>query len=236
MEFAIENTQRTNTLQVQIAVKMLSFLAPSIEIFILIFVAVDPLGLIPVFASLTSGQGMSKKDLKFVYVRATIIALGILMVFWFFGGAILATLGIGMSSFRIVGGLFLMAIAHQLLFGNLQEQRERNMNAAIDDEFLSSLATFPLATPMIAGPAAITLTIFFADGAGPTLVSQIISFTPVAAVVAVAGICMWISSELASKVSGNILVIHQKLFGLLLGAIAIEFIIFGLKGTFSILA
>lgn len=214
---------------------MLDFLSPSIEIFILIFVAVDPLGLIPVFASLTSGIGMSKKDLRFIYVRATVVALGILMIFWFFGGIILETLGIGMNSFRIVGGLFLMIIAYQIMFGKFQEQREKNMNAAINDEFLSTLATFPLATPMIAGPAAITLTIVFADGTDLNLVSQIVSFAPVAAVVGVAGICMWISSELTSRVSPNILIIHQKLFGLLLGAIATEFVIVGLKETFSIL-
>jgi multiple antibiotic resistance protein len=210
-------------------------LAPSVETFILIFVTVDPLGLMPVFASLTSGIGMSKKDLRFVYIRATIVALSILILFWMFGGVVLGAFGIGMNSFQIIGGLFLVVIAYKMIFGTLQQQRQQNIDAAINDEFLSSIATFPLAIPMIAGPATITLTIFLADKASTVPQSQVIAFLPIAAVILVAGIAMWIASELTSKLGPNILIIHQKIFGLLLGAIALEFVIEGLKATFPLL-
>ena len=210
-------------------------LTPSIETFILIFVTVDPLGLMPVFASVTSGLGMSKQDLRSICIRATLISLFTLVIFWMFGAIILGAFGIGMNSFRIIGGLFLIAIAYQMIFGKMQEQRQQNMDAAINDEFLSSIATFPLAIPMIAGPATITLTIFLADKASATSQSQLIAFLPIAAVILIAAISMWIASELTSKIGPNILIIHQKIFGLLLGAIAIEFVIEGLKTTFPIL-
>ena len=210
-------------------------LTPSIETFILIFVTVDPLGLMPVFASVTSGLGMSKQDLRSICIRATLISLFTLIIFWMFGAIILGAFGIGMNSFRIIGGLFLIAIAYQMIFGKMQEQRQQNMDAAINDEFLSSIATFPLAIPMIAGPATITLTIFLADKASATSQSQLIAFLPIAAVIFIAAISMWIASELTSKIGPSILIIHQKIFGLLLGAIAIEFVIEGLKTTFPIL-
>ena len=210
-------------------------LTPSLETFILIFVTVDPLGLIPVFASVTSGLGMSKKDLRSICIRATLISLVTLIIFWMFGAIILSAFGIGMNSFRIIGGLFLIAIAYKMIFGKMQEQREQNLDAAINDEFLSSIATFPIAIPMIAGPATITLTIFLADKASATPQSQLIAFIPIVAVILLAALSMWIASELTSKISPNILIIHQKIFGLLLGAIAIEFVIEGLKATFPIL-
>ena len=122
-----------------------------------------------------------------------------------------------------------------MIFGKMQEQREQNLDAAINDEFLSSIATFPLAIPMIAGPATITLTIFLADKASVTSQPQLIAFLPIVAVILLAALSMWIASELTSKISPNILIIHQKIFGLLLGAIAIEFVIEGLKATFPIL-
>jgi multiple antibiotic resistance protein len=210
-------------------------LAPSIETFILIFVTVDPLGLMPVFASVTSGLGMSKQDLRSICIRATLISLVTLIIFWMFGAIILGAFGIGMNSFQIIGGFFLIIIAYKMIFGTMQEQRQQNLDAAINDEFLSSIATFPLALPMIAGPSTITLTIFLADKASTTSQSQLIAFLPIAAVILLAAISMWIASELTSKIGPNILIIHQKIFGLLLGAIAIEFVIEGLKATFPVL-
>jgi multiple antibiotic resistance protein len=88
---------------------------------------------------------------------------------------------------------------------------------------------------MIAGPSTITLTIFLADKASATSQSQLIAFLPIVAVILLAAISMWIASELTSKIGPNILIIHQKIFGLLLGAIAIEFVIEGLKTTFPVL-
>tara|TARA_A100001037_G_scaffold304138_1_gene340005 strand:+ start:11000 stop:11650 length:651 start_codon:yes stop_codon:yes gene_type:complete len=211
------------------------FLTLSIETFILIFVTVDPLGLMPVFASVTSGLGMSKQDLRSICIRATLISLSILAIFWMFGAIILGAFGIGMNAFRIIGGLFLIIIAYKMIFGTLQEQRQQNMDAAINDQFLSSIATFPLAIPMIAGPATITLTIFLADKASSSPQSQLILFLPIVAVILVAALSMWIAGELTSTIGPNVLVIHQKIFGLLLGAIAIEFVIEGLKATFPIL-
>ena len=75
-----------------------------IESIILLFVAVDPIALIPIFASLT--QGMSKQDMRKVYVHASLVSFCILSAFWLFGASVLSVMGISMSSFKIIGGLF----------------------------------------------------------------------------------------------------------------------------------
>jgi len=73
---------------------------------ILLFVSVDPIALIPIFASLT--QGLHKDDIKKIYIQATIVSFFVLSLFYIFGTAILDLMGISMSSFKIIGGLFLM--------------------------------------------------------------------------------------------------------------------------------
>ena len=81
---------------------------------ILLFVAVDPIALIPIFASLT--KGLKNQEIKKIYIQATLVSLIILSLFWLFGETVLNLMGISMSSFRIIGGLFLIAIAFQMVF------------------------------------------------------------------------------------------------------------------------
>ena len=82
------------------------------------FIAIDPISLIPIFAGLTSG--LTKQQVKSIYIRATIVSLIVLSSFWLFGNAILDAMNISMDSFRIIGGLFLIVIAFQMVF----EQRQ----------------------------------------------------------------------------------------------------------------
>ena len=112
----------------------------------------------PIFATFT--KGLNKKDLITLCLRSTLTAFGILLLFWLFGSALLQTMGININSFRIVGGMFLMVIAYQMVFEQRQKRREETVEEVMDDEELSSLATFPIAIPLIAGPGAITLVMF----------------------------------------------------------------------------
>ena len=88
---------------------------------ILLFVAVDPIALIPIFASLT--KGLKNQEIKKIYIQATFVSLIILSLFWLFGETVLNLMGISMSSFRIIGGLFLIAIAFQMVFEQRQDRK-----------------------------------------------------------------------------------------------------------------
>ena len=63
-------------------------------------------------------------------------------------------MNISMDSFKIIGGLFLIVIAFQMVFEQRQERRQSTADNAIDDETIKSIAIFPLAIPLIAGPGA----------------------------------------------------------------------------------
>ncbi len=203
-----------------------------LENFVLIFVAIDPVSLLPIFASFT--QGLNKKELRTLGLRTGITAFTILLVFWLFGSQILQLMGISINSFRIVGGLFLMIIAYQMVFEQRQQRRKETAEKAVSDEALSSLATFPLAIPLIAGPGAITIVMLLSEKSGDSINSHLVGFSPIIIVMCLTVVSLWISGKLAEKLPASILGVLQRTFGLLLGALAIEFVIQGIRQTFTI--
>ena len=203
-----------------------------LENFVLIFVAIDPITILPIFATFT--QGLNRKDLITLCLRSTLTAFGILLIFWLFGSALLQLMGININSFRIVGGMFLMIIAYQMVFEQRQKRREETVEEAMDDDELSSLATFPLAIPLMAGPGAITLVMLLSEKSGNSIENQIIGFSPIIIVLFLNAISLWASGKIAKRLPTSISSALQRTFGLLLGALAIEFVIEGLRQTFSI--
>ena len=121
-----------------------------------------------------------------------------------------------------------------MVFEKRDERRQNLADSAIDEVSAVSLATFPLAIPLIAGPGSITITMLIAEKSGPVLVSKMINFLPVMLSVILAGICMWLSSKLVEIISISLLGVIQRVFGLLLGALAIEYVISGIKNIFGL--
>ena len=209
-----------------------SFVTAFLNNFLLIFVAIDPFALIPIFAGIT--HGLKKNEIKRIYLRATFISFVILLFFSLLGQALLNGMGININSFKIIGGLFLIFIAFEMVFEKRDERRQNLADSAIDETSAISLATFPLAIPLIAGPGAITITMLIAEKSEPELISRVISFLPVMFSVILAGVCMWLSSKLVEIISLSLLSVIQRVFGLLLGALAIEYVISGIKNTFGL--
>ena len=209
-----------------------SFATAFLNNFLLIFVAIDPFALIPIFAGIT--HGLKKNEIKRIYLRATFISFFILLFFSLLGQALLNGMGININSFKIIGGLFLIFIAFEMVFEKRDERRQNLADSAIDETSVLPLATFPLAIPLIAGPGAITITMLIAEKSGPDLISKVISFLPVMFSIIIAGVCMWLSSKLVEIISLSLLGVIQRVFGLLLGALAIEYVISGIKYTFGL--
>ena len=199
---------------------------------ILLFVAVDPIALIPIFASLTNG--FNKTDIKKIYIQATIVSFFILTLFYLLGTAILDIMGISMSSFKIIGGLFLIAIAFQMVLEQRQSRRENTAEVALDDSSIQSVAIFPLAIPLIAGPGAMTTALLIAESNEGNAVNTFINFIPIFIIIFVAASAMWLSSKLSKIVGPTIIIVVEKIFGILLGALAIEFVISGITESFNL--
>ena len=199
---------------------------------ILLFVAVDPIALIPIFASLT--KGLKNQEIKKIYIQATLVSLIILSLFWLFGETVLNLMGISMSSFRIIGGLFLIAIAFQMVFEQRQDRRQNTAEVAMDDSSIQSVAIFPLSIPLIAGPGAMTAALLLAENRTYEPVDFILNFLPIMVVVLMAGIAMWLSAQLSKRLGPTIITVVEKIFGILLGALAIEFVVAGIIESFNL--
>ena len=204
-----------------------------IESTILMFVAIDPISLVPIFAGLTSG--LSQNQVKSIYIRASIVSLIVLSVFWLFGNLILDSMNISMNSFKIIGGLFLIVIAFQMVFDQRQSRRQNTVETAIDDETIKSIAIFPLSIPLIAGPGAMATSLLISKESYLSLAEAFISYLPILITVLCAAIAMWLSAKLSSKLGPTVITVVQKIFGLLLGALAIEFVIDGITNSFNLI-
>ncbi len=125
---------------------MLDILVPA---FVTLFVIIDPIGLSPLFITLTHGMTLEERDR--VGRRALILSFGLLAVFGLFGESLLTAIGISLPAFRISGGLLLFLTALDMLFERRTDRRERRAGEAPADP-----SVFPLAMPLIAGPGALT--------------------------------------------------------------------------------
>ena len=195
-----------------------------------LMVTVDPPGLAPIFLSLT--LGMTAPERRAVATRATIIAAGIMAGFALFGAPVLKLLGISFPAFRIAGGLLLFWIAFEMIF-KLRGRRKSNVaRTAIDEDHIRNVAAFPLAIPLMAGPGTITATMLTAGVAGGDA-ARLAALMAVIVIVSVSCFLVFLVSEKMSKLlgtTGN--VVLTRLLGVILAALAIQFVIDGVKAAF----
>ena len=199
---------------------------------VLLFVAVDPIALVPIFASLT--RGLSKEVIRNIYTQASFIAFIIISLFWLFGSVILEVMGISMSSFKIIGGLFLIAIAFQMVFEQRNDRKQNTAETALEDDSIQSVAIFPLSIPLIAGPGALTAALLMAEDRIAEPLPFLINFLPIAIVILFSFVAMWLSSQLSRKIGPTVITVVEKIFGILLGALAIEFVVAGINESFKL--
>jgi multiple antibiotic resistance protein len=195
-----------------------------------LMVTVDPPALAPIFLSLT--LGMTSAERRSVAIRATIIAAAIMAGFAWFGAPVLKALGISFPAFRIAGGLLLFWIAFEMIF-ELRTRRKSNVaRVAIDEDHIRNVAAFPLAIPLMAGPGTITATMLTAGAAGGDA-SKLTALMAVIVIVSLACYLVFHLAEALSKllgVTGN--VVLTRLLGVILAALAIQFVIDGIKAAF----
>ncbi len=116
-----------------------------------LLVTLDPPGLAPIFLSLT--RGMSATERRQVAWRACLIAFCIMAFFAIAGDALLRLLGVTLPAFRIAGGLLLFWIAFEMVFERRNARKQQTADVAITQDHIRNVAAFPLAIPLMAGPA-----------------------------------------------------------------------------------
>ena len=199
-----------------------------IAAFTTLFIIIDPMGLAPIFLALTSG--ITKAQRRAIAIRACLIGAALMLAFLFLGEALLGFIGISMPAFRIAGGVLLFLTALEMLFQKRQARREDN---ATEVETHDDPSVFPLAMPLIVGPGAITTIILLAgqaNGAADLAAVAAVMFTVLASVFVAFLIAPYLE-RLLGKTGINIL---TRLLGMLLAALAVQFILDGVSQSFGI--
>lgn len=197
-----------------------------LEAFVTLFVTVDPLGLAPLFIGLTAGMGPS--DRRKVAIRATAIAGMVLLFFAFAGGKLLALMGISIAAFRIAGGLLLFYTAFQMVFSQKEQLDKSDADRAVTLDHIRDIAAFPLAIPLLAGPGAISATILAATKA-PSYLHLAAFLGLVAAVLGISLIVFLAADPIDKRIGETGRVVIGRLLGLLLAALAVQFVADGVK-------
>jgi multiple antibiotic resistance protein len=201
--------------------------------FITLLVIIDPPGCAPIFASLTSGTPAAHR--RKMAVRSTAVAWCILVFFALLGAPLLRTLGISLSAFRLAGGIMLFMIALDMVFERRTERREERAEEIMGTPEAEDISVFPMAIPMIAGPgsiASIMLLIARADGTTEGL----IVLAALSAVMLLTLIALLAAGPLMRLVGAKIEAMITRILGVILAALAAQFVLDGLERSLPGLA
>ena len=196
-----------------------------LQYFVLYFVVIDPIGTTPLFLVVT--KGLNAKNKNKVAFEGVLIATIVLLFFAFFGNYVLKYLGISFPAFTIAGGVILFLIALEMLFDIRSERKKRSINDKRD-----KISIFPIAIPLLAGPAAITsviLTISQAEGSYSLLIINIICLI---SVMLVSFVILRVFTKFQKFINEKIINIFSRVIGIILAALSIQYILDGIKSFF----
>ncbi len=200
-----------------------------ISAFITFFVVIDPPGCAPIYASLTKDAG--KADRRSMALRAVVIATLILLIFALFGEQLLGALGISLDSFRIAGGIMLFLIALDMVFEKRTERREARAQEIIETPEVEDVSVFPMAMPMIAGPGSIaTVMLLMSKSEGIERSAAVLS--ALGAVLLLTLLALLVAGPMMKRLGTRIETVITRLLGVLLAALAAQFVIDGLRASF----
>jgi multiple antibiotic resistance protein len=199
--------------------------------FLTLFVVIDPPGCAPIYAGLSHGATPAQR--RSMAVRATVIATIILLGFALVGEDLLRALHIELDSFRIAGGLMLFLIALDMVFEKRTQRREKRAEEVRATPEVEDVSVFPMAMPMMAGPGAIASVMLLAGGA-KGLEGTLTVLAALAAVMVLTLLALLAAGPLMKLLGAKVESVITRLLGVMLGALAAQYVIDGLRGSFAI--
>ncbi len=203
-----------------------------LQFFLGLVAAVNPVGIMPVFVSLTGH--MTQEEKHKTAVTANVAVAIILVVSLLAGQMLLDMFSISLDSFRVAGGLLLLSIAFSMMSGKLGEDKQNKQEKS---EYVSreQIGVVPLAMPLMAGPGAISSTIVYGSR-----YPSIFDTAGIILTIVLFALSTWLlfrSAPLIVRFLGQTGInVITRIMGLILGALGIEFIANGLRNLFPGLA
>ncbi|MCC5832850.1 MAG: MarC family protein [Chlamydiales bacterium] len=180
-----------------------------------LFLVIDSLGNIPTYLSLI--KPYNKAQRRYIALRELLIALGIMIIFHYFGQILLSLLGVSATTVQIAGGLILFLIAIRLIFSNDEERPKWEEQ---------KLLIFPIATPLIAGPSVLAAIMIFAQDEPSALI--VLGATCVAWLLS--SLILFFAQPIHHLLKDKGLLACQRLMGLIVAIIAVQLFLEGVEG------
>ena len=197
--------------------------------FVTFLLVIDPPGCAPIFAGLTRGAtGAHRRTMA---IRAVLVASAILLFFALLGEDLLSALGISLSAFRIAGGIMLFLIAVDMVFEKRTERREHRAEEVRASE-VEDISVFPMAIPMIAGPGSIA-SVMLLTARSEGLAETLVVLAALAATMVLTLFALLAAAPLMKLLGRKTEAMITRVLGVLLAALAVQFVLDGLHRTFS---
>lgn len=195
--------------------------------FIVFFAVIDPIGTVPVFIAVTSHHSEAAK--RWVAVRATLAAAGILLFFVVAGEFLLTAMDIPLPAFQIAGGIVLFLFALSMIFGESKPEKEVKLAGTA-----SETAIFPLAVPSIAGPGAMLAAVLLTENERYTLWEQTQTAVTMLGVLLVVLVLMLGATRVHRLIGDSGASVVSRVMGLILAAVATDNTLSGIKLYFAL--
>ena len=198
-----------------------------LKTFIFYFIVIDPIGSTPLFLVVTEHLDVREK-IK-TALHGTFIATLILLFFGLLGNSVLAYLKISFPAFTIAGGIILFIISLEMLFDKRHQRKEEDVNFTSD-----KLSIFPLATPLLAGPAAITSVIVSVTATGNDFRNQAIGMLALVAATLTTFIILYLAAKSEKIINKRIISVFSRIVAIILAGLSIQYILNGIKAFINL--
>src|SRR3546814_301679 len=211
---------------------MAALFIPALVTFLVVF---DPPGCAPIFASLPAGAPAAHR--RSMALRSVGIAAALLFAFALFGKAFLGALGVSLDAFRIAGGIMLFLIALEMVFEKRTQRREDRAEAVARDAQArqrewEDISVFPMGIPMLAGPGSIASAMLLMSRAD-NVAERLTVLGALAAVLLLSLVALLAAPPLMRLLGPRLEAMITRILGVILAALAAQFVIDGLRASFS---
>ena len=199
----------------------------ALQTFLTMLVVMDPIGLAPIFIGLAGNRPTFER--RAMALKASLVAGVIILAFGLFGRALLTRLGISLDSFRVAGGILLFLIALDMVFARTSGSRE-TPDEEKDAQAREDISVFPLAIPLIAGPGTLARIVILASDAHGSAVLLTAVFLVTAGVLLLCYLALRLSGQIARLIGLTGVHVVTRVLGVLLGALAVQYVADGVRG------
>jgi multiple antibiotic resistance protein len=202
-----------------------------VKFFVVLLVVVEPLSLLPVLAALTEGADESWR--RRMSLKAVGISVVVCLVFAAGGNAMLGLLGISVHAFKVGGGILLFLLAIEMVFARPSGLRSITPGEDAEAHHRVDISVFPLAFPLIAGPGALAVILLAFAGVPPASLQFAAQVAVIMLVLAVTLLLMLMTGPVMRVVGVTGGAVLGRLLGVLLAALATQFVMDGIRGAMS---